>query len=320
MTEPIVKMVFGSHLYGLNHADSDTDYKGVVFPTAKQILLQEADFHISKSTGAAHEKNGAGDVDEEYFSLMKFLKLAMNGETVAIDMLHAPKSAIMTSNYFWHFIVDNRSRFYTKNMKAYIGYVRRQAAKYGVKGSRLAAVEEVLNMAKQFESDTVETRVEDFMSLWPKNEYVRVVESENGAGHQVFLEVCGRKFQTTLKMSVFIDNLQRVYDNYGERAKAAKENKGVDWKAVSHALRAGYQAYHIYPDGGFSYPLPETDFLFDVKMGKLDYVTEVAPVLEKLVDDVERLAEESDYPETVDREFWNNWLITVHRDIVGCMR
>ena len=35
----ICLMKFGSHLYGTNTTDSDTDYKGVYMPTKRQILL-----------------------------------------------------------------------------------------------------------------------------------------------------------------------------------------------------------------------------------------------------------------------------------------
>ena len=35
----MVKMVFGSHLYGLDTENSDKDYCGIFVPTAKEIIL-----------------------------------------------------------------------------------------------------------------------------------------------------------------------------------------------------------------------------------------------------------------------------------------
>ena len=35
----IVQMLFGSHLYGTNTPNSDTDMKGIFMPEANQILL-----------------------------------------------------------------------------------------------------------------------------------------------------------------------------------------------------------------------------------------------------------------------------------------
>jgi len=47
----VVELLFGSHLYGLNTPESDKDYKGIVLPTAEDILLGHTSFHIDKSTG-----------------------------------------------------------------------------------------------------------------------------------------------------------------------------------------------------------------------------------------------------------------------------
>ncbi len=45
-----------------------------------------------------------------------------------------------------------------------------------------------------------------------------------------------------------------------------------------------------------------------VKQGKLDYLTEVAPVLESLMEEVEELSLKSTLPETVDRKFWDQFI------------
>ncbi len=83
-------------------------------------------------------------------------------------------------------------------------------------------------------------------------------------------------------------------------------------KAVSHAFRAGYQARDIYTDGDFEYPLKEIDFIKDVKLGNLDYKTQVAPELEKLVDEVNELADNSNLPKKVDTNFWDEFILDVY--------
>lgn len=313
----VVETVFGSHLYGMETENSDTDYKGIVLPTKEQVLLQQANFHTSESTGSGVVKNSCEDVDKEYFSLHRFIELACKGETVAIDMLHGSNDKVVEKLPLWDYIVENRSKFYTKSMKAYIGYVKKQAAKYGVKGSKIAVLEEVINLAKTVDNGTGSRTVELLLSKLPIGEHSTIVESEHrSSGVQTFYELCGRKYQITLKLPMFIFQLEKVYDSYGERAKLAKENKGVDWKAVSHALRAGYQAKYIYSEGGFTYPLPETEYLVKVKRGELDYLTQVQPVLEALVEEVIELSGSSDYPERVNRKFWNDFIIDVHEAIV----
>ena len=93
-----VKILFGSHLYGTNTPDSDRDYKGVFLPTRREVLLGEIPKNITESTGNRYSKNGAGDVDTEMFSLHQFIKLAIDGQTVAFDMLHAPSEFILSGS------------------------------------------------------------------------------------------------------------------------------------------------------------------------------------------------------------------------------
>jgi hypothetical protein len=118
-----------------------------------------------------------------------------------------------------------------------------------------------------------------------------------------------------LKLPMFAKQLQKIYNGYGERAKLAEANEGVDWKAVSHALRAGYQARDIYKYGDFEYPLKETQFLLDVKQGKLDYLSQVAPTLESLVDEIETLSAVSELPDKVDYNYWREWLLKTYKEV-----
>lgn len=313
----VVKLLFGSHLYGLSTPKSDKDYKGIFIPELDEILLQRAPKSINSSTGTNSSKNTNEDIDDEMFSLWYFLKLACDGETVAIDMLHSDST--ISSSPEWEFLVENRARFYTKDMKSYVGYVKKQAAKYGIKGSRIAALEEAINVIKiysvSFSKMSEEATLADVYQLLPIGEHSQFITDNNPrCGDQEFYEICSRKFQLTNKLDYTLTQLERIYDGYGHRAKLAKDNNGIDWKAMSHALRAGYQAYHIYADGDFSYPLPETEFLLKVKSGELDFLTEVQPKLDNLVDEVYRLAEASDLPSKVNRKFWDDWLLQVYKE------
>jgi hypothetical protein len=187
-------------------------------------------------------------------------------------------------------------------MKAYIGYVRKQAAKYGAKGSRLAEIERVLDIANAAnDNQTVGelTVTESDVVKW-------VLYKDN-----YYLEVCGSKYQDNLKIPFLKRDLQKHFDKYGERTKLAKLNEGIDWKALSHALRAGYQARDIFTKGYFEYPLAESAILMDVKQGKLDFNV-VEPLLSDLVDEVTILANQSNFPDKVDREFWDDFIIESH--------
>lgn len=318
----IVKMRHGSHLYGLNTPNSDVDYKGIFLPSMKDIVQYDVSHEFRHSTGSKHEKNTKDDVDEVMFSLQKFIKMACDGETIAIDMLHANEENIMESSYIWDEIVKNRHRFYTKNMKAFLGYCKKQASKYGIRGSRLHAMEQVLLYLKKKDQSSRLTDVRVVMGLeglglsYP--EYIKVFLNgfEKGGKHidKAVLQVCESKYDMNCTVGYVINELQKKYDSYGHRAQQAKNNEGVDWKALSHALRAGYQLKEIYETGDLKFPLAERELLLSVKQGELDYTTMVAPMLESLIDDVELLAQESDYPDSVDRQWWKDFISGIYRN------
>jgi RNA repair pathway DNA polymerase beta family len=91
----IVEMRFGSHLYGTDTPESDVDVKGVYLPEARDILLQRVPPSVTASRDkGAGERNRPGDVDREYYSVQRYLGLLAAGQTVAIDMLFAPETAM----------------------------------------------------------------------------------------------------------------------------------------------------------------------------------------------------------------------------------
>jgi len=166
----IVRMVFGSHLYGTNTPESDKDFKGVFMPTKEQIYLGKIPKCYSEQTGDDKSKNTKEDTDTEIYSLHYFIKLACEGQTVALDMLHAPLDMRTYSSPLWHRIIFNRSKFYTKNMKAFVGYARRQAAKYGIKGSRLDAAKNVLDFI--FENCYSGVKLKKYWNDLPEGEHI----------------------------------------------------------------------------------------------------------------------------------------------------
>jgi len=121
-------------------------------------------------------------------------------------------------------------------------------------------------------------------------------------------QICGKIFQESASIGYVIPILKKFYDDYGHRAKLAAENKNIDWKAISHALRAALQTKEILTKNTINFPLKDAPFLIQVKEGKLDYSTKVSPVLESLMDEVENLISESELPERVDIEYWNRFI------------
>ncbi|EJM5621830.1 nucleotidyltransferase domain-containing protein [Escherichia coli] len=316
----IVKAYFGSHLYGTSTPESDVDFKEIYVPHARDILTGNVKEHMSKNTNNTSSKNTKDDVDHELYSLKYFFKLAADGETVALDMLHTPPSLVVKSDLpdVWKYIQDNRSRFYTTNMKSYLGYVRKQASKYGIKGSRLAVLRQALKRSNEwgqyFDNGAV-IRLSHMKNVLPIGEFASWIETENEkTAKQTFYNLLDRKFQDTLTNKEFNAILVKLEENYGERARKAEANEGIDWKALSHACRGGLQLLEIYKTGDLVYPLQDAPFILDVKLGKHTFKT-VQEFLEDIVDQVEHAAEQAaknGMQQKVDMSFWDDFLEQVY--------
>lgn len=299
----IVKMKFGAHLYGTATSDSDVDYKGIFMPTKGEVLLGRIPKSHSHSTGKEASRNTKNDIDVEIYSFHYFIKLACDGQTVAMDMLHAPKEMMLQSSKIWKAIIKNRHKFYTKNLKSFIDYARRQASKYGIKGSRINAALQVLELLKK---EDPSKKMREIWDELPRMEHCYDIAPDPNGMRQY--QVCGKSFQESATIGYVIPILEKFYNDYGQRARLAAENKNIDWKAVSHALRAAYQTREILTKKNLVFPLETAPFLMEVKQGKLDYLTEVAPVLESLMEEVEELSLNSTLPESVDRKFWDQFI------------
>lgn len=313
MNAVIFEGYHGSHLYGLNTPESDIDMKGIYLPDQKDILLGKVKESYSITTGNDKSKNSKDDIDIEIFSLQRFIKDASRGETYALDMLHTPADKVITGSSIWHFIQQNRSRFYTTNMTSYMGYVMKQAAKYGVKGSRLAALREVKQFTESWQLN-VNPRLRDITHLLPNNEFCFWTVDKEKPETASFYMLMGRKYMAGVKLSEFYAAVGKLWAEYGERARKAEANEGIDWKALSHAMRGGLQLLEIYRTSDLKYPLADAAEIKKVKAGELPFAT-VQARLEQIVEDVDAAAKEAGrngMPNVVDTDFWDAFILDVY--------
>lgn len=310
----IVKMNFGSHLYGTNSETSDKDYKGVYLPSFEDCILGNVKRSLVNNSKSNSEiKNTKDDFDSETYSLQYFLlELGKNGDTTFLDMIHAPDSALIESSDIWQYIRQNKSKFYTKSLKSYIGYCRGQAAKYGIRGSKLEEAQKILNILNNHNEGE---KLANFWEELPNSEYSKRYDIDNcQAKDKRAFDFCGKKLMADTNVFFAKQTIQKFYDSYGERARMAQANEGIDWKAISHAFRVGYQLKELYTTGNLIFPLKDAEFLRKIKKGVYHYVNDkIAEKLENLISEIEMLANNSIYPEKVDIKEWENFIVKLYK-------
>lgn len=289
---------FGSELYGTNTQNSDTDVKGIFLPSKKSLLLGQKCQHLNFKTGDDKSKNSSEDVDLQLWSLHYWLSLVQLGDTNALDLLYAHTNAsmaIMQDYALSSFIGEFHSKLYNKKrLHGYLGYILGQAKKYGIKGSRLGVIKRVWEWLIGYDLaaggfDRLSQHSKAILAACEEPSYCfsREVNGENA------LVICGKVHLESITMDEFRGRINREYERYGERARLAEQNEGIDWKAISHAFRSGYQMHQLLREDQITFPLEHASFLKRVKAGKIDWevcergLTELVEEVKTLQDRVE---------------------------------
>ncbi|MCI0559103.1 MAG: nucleotidyltransferase domain-containing protein, partial [Nitrososphaera sp.] len=245
----ICEIRFGSHLYGTATETSDEDFKGLFLPTAEEIILGRIPKTYHEGLRDDTRKNLPGEQDVEYYSLHHFLRLATQGQTVAIDMLFAPESMTFKSaenGWVWDRIVSNRKLLLSKQMNAFIGYARGQAAKYSLKGDRLNKLREFYTILE----GGAETA--PLSSVWDKLPKDDARTNPQGIRE---MQIAGKWYGESTAILTIRHSVHNSLEKYGTRAHAAADAAGIDWKALSHAVRVSKELLEILHFGEVQFPL-----------------------------------------------------------------
>lgn len=275
---------FGSHLYGTNTPASDTDYKGLFLPSKEQLFLQNVSKHITYSTGDGGGKNTAEDIDVQLWSLQYFLSLVSKGETNALDLLYSftyPEIVEYIDTPMGDIHNLHNKLFDIRHCKAFVGYAISQAKKYGIKGSRLGVLKKVYELIPELlkglpsklQMDITEIRLSSILNEIVERCYDTsycFTKMIGAKGHEPVnsLILCGKVHQGSIKLIEFIQRVNTEYERYGKRAEEAEKNNGIDWKALSHAVRALGQMRQLIDNGIIQYPLYNAKEILDIKLGK----------------------------------------------------
>lgn len=304
----VVKSVMGSNLYGTALEKSDMDFAGVFLPDPEDILLCKKISPQSHSSGGKHVANTKDDTDITMYPLHRFLSLVSKADTMALDLLFAPEQAIVQTSTTWKYIQEHRHKLISKQCDSYLGYMRRQVSKYGVKAQRVNSVIESINFLSQF------NRNENLITL--QSAWIKEANNNCQASYwhhdDEHIEVAGRKFPWGAKIGLCVEALRKIRDSYGARTQAMLTGNGVDWKAVHHSMRAGGQIIELLTTGHITFPRPDAEYLKRVKTGQIS-VEQAQEEVEQTVVAVEEAREKSLLPEKPDQNFIDELVLASHK-------
>lgn len=311
---PLARSLYGSRLYGTATPESDTDWKSVHLPSGRGILLGRHEDTINNSDPSA--KNGAGDSDEESHSLRKFLRMAAAGEMLAIELLFVEGPAITVLDPLWHEVKAMSPKVITSQCLGFVGYTQRQAAKYGIKGSRVTEAKEALALiegliARSGRKERIGTFEDEIRAFCEGRLHTALESRSAGFSEKPFLIVCDRKIPVTSGLETAVETISGILRAYGRRAEAASERANVDWKSTMHALRVAGQAVELLETGKITFPRPDAAFLLEVRSGGMSK-DRAAEMLEQSLRDVEAASARSSLPAEPDEAAIDDLLLEAH--------
>lgn len=269
----IVYMEFGSRVYGTSVPESDSDFKGIIIPDGRSIVLQKALKSQNTTTGGDFRKNTKDDVDNEIFALHQFFKLLSEGQTGALDMIFTPAHKILRKSHIWDDIVANRQHILSKKMTAFAGYCKGQSAKYSLKGDHMEAYQIAMNFFGSVEQRLrlYDLDLDFLINQHPLIVMVEIPNKTNG-NLEKYIQIGPKtKVPYTATAKTAFDIYSEQYAKYGARAKAAMDNNGVDWKALYHAVRICEEGIELCQTGKITFERPEKKLLLQIRKGELPY-------------------------------------------------
>jgi len=263
----ILEMVSGSHLYGTNTETSDMDKIGIFIPSLEYFFglksIEEVDLSvISKNDDG---KNNSDAEDIKFYSLNKFVKLAIENNPNILDQMFCNKQNLLFSNDIGEELLNIRHLFPHKGLvKKYIGYAMSQSHKMTIKVSNYDSFKIVLEW------------LED--KMYTKGDNTKYASSQLLAEFRTS-GIEGIKFYdhhaTIGDINISLtDKLSKVYSKVVDRLSKVGNREelytkyGFDTKFGMHCLRLLIEGKELMTTGTLEFPLKEKDFLLDVRSGK----------------------------------------------------
>ena len=107
------------------------------------------------------------------------------------------------------------------------------------------------------------------------------IEKVNGTP---MLFLCGKRHVFGIGIPEFLERIGHELDRYGQRAADAESNSGIDWKAISHAVRAIRECTQLLSEGRITFPLACRDEIRRIKAGQASWEETEAIILQGLAE------------------------------------
>jgi predicted nucleotidyltransferase len=274
----IYRVLSGSRAYGLEHAASDEDTRGVCIPP-KQYLLGLGSFEQHEDETQNHT----------VFGLAKLVRLALDANPNIIETLYADSRHVLFINAYGERLVSARAIFLSKRVsERFTGYAVDQLGRMERHHRWLVDPPDHIPQPEEFGAKNIGGRYR-----WPHTDAERGYRAAFRHWNQ---------YQEWLR-------------NRNPARAELEARYGYDTKHAMHLLRLLRMGEEILRDGAVQVFRPDAEWLLSVRHGALRYEQVLAFAAEHRAR-LDRLIVASPMPEEPDVRAANDLLISLQEDFL----
>jgi len=288
---------FGSHLYGTNTENSDTDIFGVFVPNIEDILMNNIPKHISFSTSNHKRKNTKDDIDVVMVSLQYFLNELNKGDINMLATLFSmsnPDNIIFKDGF--EFIFNNRHNLITRRVlkKGSFGYIFKQRNnlskldnEFKVLLSKLGGeITTIVGLSNKFTKNTKLFEIVDLlMEKFPDKLTIFETTNDNGSINKFLVVDDLMKFN-------FNDKVSNVLKKLNKRINLILSMDNlINSKRISNSFRLMEMIEEFLDTGDIKFPLKNREFLIKIKKGEFD-TQELIKLMKTQIDRIKQKLDE----------------------------
>lgn len=339
----IYEVISGSKAYGLNHADSDTDIRGVF------VLSREEFYGFDYVEQVNDETN-----DTVYYEIKKFMKLLSKSNPSILEMIHTPEQFVtLRSPHFPKLSMDKILSKECFNTFARYAYSQVKKAR-GLNKKIVNPMDEKRKELIQFCTVVIDGKtvpLEDWLTknkidqkscalinmdrcrdlfalYWEGNDnphrFSGIIQSENAT--QLSTSSIPKGLSPKTYVSCNSDAYKRHCREYKEYWKwvdkrndlrysqTVQHGKNYDAKNMMHTFRLLAIAGEIVTERSVNVFRPDRDYLLSIKSGEYEY-EDLLEMAEQKINEIEKLYENSDLQDCPDQNYIEQLLISIRNDV-----
>ena len=249
----------GSFLYGLNTPTSDEDYIGIFIPPMEYLFgtktCEQVD--LSVKSKLANGKNSMEAKDITFYSIQKYVKLALDNNPNILETLFVNEENIMYINELGRRLLQYKEDFVSKRAEmTFFGYVKSQEKKIRAKKETFDLLKQAITFLEPFGKVPlleVSFTNENFNKIFKTTDH--------------YFKVADYNIEKTIACKRAVQVLQDILGNGTNRIELIEAN-GYDTTFASHILRLLVQLESLCDDGVMTFPIQNREDILKTKLGE----------------------------------------------------